>query len=173
VTNRSRRPIQATIHSSDDRPEAGLGPSFREAMAQWASGVAVLAASDGEEIDALTVTAFAALSVDPPLVLAAIGEQSSILPMLRDERTFTISILTQDQRIVASAIAQRLPGSEAYFEGPTDPSVRDAVATLDCTLAHDYDGGDHRIIVGRVERISLGPESEPLVHFRRDYRSLR
>lgn len=171
MTRRSRRPIEATIrHSAGASSSAGAG--FRDAMSHWASGVAVLAASDGEEIDAITVSSFSALSLDPPLVLAAVGEATSIVPMLREVGRFTVSILAADQAAIAGAVAQRLPGSERIYHSLDDPSVVGALAALECTLRHDYEGGDHRIIVGHVERVSLGPEREPLVHFRRDYRGL-
>lgn len=171
MTRRSRRPIEATIRHSGGPPDPA-GAAFREAMSHWASGVAILAATDGEEIDALTVSAFAALSLDPPLVLAAVGEGASIVPMLREIGRFTVSILAADQAAIAGSVAQRLPGSERIYHSLEDPSVVGALAAIECTLRDDYDGGDHRLIVGHVERVSLGPEREPLVHFRRDYRGL-
>jgi flavin reductase (DIM6/NTAB) family NADH-FMN oxidoreductase RutF len=171
MTRRSRRPIEATIRPSGGSPGLG-GGDFREAMSHWASGVAILAASDGEEIDAITVSAFSALSLDPPLVLAAVGETASIVPMLREVARFTVSILAEDQAAIAGSVAQRLPGSERIYHALDDPSVVGALASLECALRHEYDGGDHRIIVGHVERVRLGPDREPLVHFRRDYRGL-
>lgn len=145
---------------------------LREALSHWASGVAILAATDGDEIDAITVSALTSLSIDPPLILAAIGEQTSILPMLREERRFTVSILAEEQRALAGGVAQRLPGMEAAFAGLDDPAVVGALATLECSLWQEYDGGDHRIVVGQVEEVSLGPERSPLLYYRREYRSL-
>src|SRR5690606_34310895 len=105
------------------------------------------AVSDGEEIDAITVSAFSALSLQPPLILAGIAEQASILPMLREEGRFTVSILAQDQQAIAGAVAQRLPGSDRIFAGLEDPSVPESLVVLRCSLWNDYAGGDHRIIV--------------------------
>ena len=167
----NRRPIQANIRT---RP-AGPGEfeeEFREALSHWASGVAVLAATDGEEIDAITISGFTSLSIDPPLVLATVGEQASVLPMIREEARFVISILSAEQQGTAGAVAQRLPGSEGAFVSQTSPALRGALARLECTLWEDYPGGDHRIIVGRVESVALGPDSPPLVYYRRGYRSL-
>lgn len=172
MTARQRRPIEASIRSGDAGDPVRPDEMLREALSHWASGVAVLAASDGEEIDAITISALTALSIDPPLVLAAIGEQASILPMLRDERRFTISILAEEQRAVAGGVAQRLPGAEAAFAALEDPSVVGALATLACSLWQEYAGGDHRIVVGRVEEVSLGPERPPLVYYRREYRGV-
>lgn len=174
MARRSRRPIQAGIQSvtrGETAPSADA-VDFREALSLWASGVAVLAVSDGEEIDALTVSAFSALSLDPPLVLLCVGEQTSILPMLLEERRFTISILAKHQRAIAGAIAQRLPGAESAFVSLADPSIRDALVAIACAVRNSHEGGDHRIVIGQVERVSFGPNADPLIYFGREYRSL-
>lgn len=145
----NRRPIEATIASTQGAGGAGYADEMREALSHWASGVAVLAATDGDEIDAITVSAFSALSIDPPLVLAAIGEGASILPMIREERRFTISILPETQKAIASAVAERLPGRDAAFRDLADPAVVGALATIGCLLQDEHPGGDHRIVVGR------------------------
>ena len=168
----NRRPIQARIDAGGAEGPGGLPDELREALSHWATGVAVLAVSDGEELDAITVSSFSALSVDPPLVLASIGEQTSILPMLREERRFTVSILAEAQKAIAGAVAERLPGRDAAFRSVSDPTVVGALATLECALWEEYPGGDHRIVVGRVERVHLGPEAGPLVYYRRAYRRL-
>ena len=152
---------------------SGAEDQFREALACWASGVAILAAGDGGEIDALTVSAFSALSEDPPLVMVSVGEQTSILPMLLEEQRFTVSILATDQRVTAGAIAQRLPGSEEVFDSLEAPAVKGALVVLNCVLWNAYEGGDHRIVVGRVEQISFGDAMEPLLYYRREYRDLQ
>lgn len=173
MTQRSRRPIEASIRTPTSEKRAQPGELLREALSHWASGVAVLAASDGEEIDAITVTAFTGLSLDPPLVLVGLGEQTSILPMLREERRFVISILAAGQQAVAGVVAQRLPGLADIFEGPEEPAVVDAMVHLTCTLWREYEGGDHRIIVGEVERVSFGRETDPLLYHHREYRSMK
>jgi flavin reductase (NADH) len=173
MSAQSRRPIEATIRTADPGEPVRPAGLLREALSHWASGVAVLAVSDGEEIDAITVSAFSALSLDPPLVLAAIGEQASILDMLRAERGFTLSVLAEEQRAAAGVIAQRLPGAEAIFVAVDEPAVVGALAVLRCSLWKEYDGGDHRLVVGRVEHVTLGPERAPLVYYRREYRGVR
>lgn len=173
MTDQNRRPIQATIRTPTSDPAEEFGDRFREALSHWASGVAILAVSDGEEIDAITVSSFSALSIDPPLVLVSVGEQTSIVPMLREEGRFSLSILGEEQQAVAGAIAQRLPGSDACFVALDEPVVEAALVTIECSLEADYPGGDHRIFVGAVKAVTLGPVSDPLLYYRRAYRSIR
>jgi flavin reductase (DIM6/NTAB) family NADH-FMN oxidoreductase RutF len=172
----SRRPIQPTIrtHANKAAPEEGLGSdTVREALSYWASGVAILAVSDGDEIDAITVSAFSAVSLDPPLVLVCVNEQSSILPMLLEESRFTVNVLTEDMQRTGSAVAQRLPSSLAGFRTEGDPVLEGSLVSFVCRLWEAYPGGDHRIVVGEVERVELGPDAQPLLYFRRMYRGMR
>lgn len=175
MNRRSRRPIEATIRASgreDSDPATRLGDGFREVLSYWASGVAIVAATDGDEIDAITVSSFISLSADPPLVLVSVGEQTSVLPMLLEERRFTVSILAEDQKAIAGAVAQRLPGSESVYQSLENPTIQGALGALTCRLWDEYAGGDHRIIIGEVERVWLGDDADPLVYFRREYRGL-
>src|SRR5687768_5305991 len=75
-------PIQPRIRTRADEPEVEneVRPAeFREAAAFWATGVAVLAAADGDDVEAITLTAFAPLSAEPPLVLASVGNDAAVL----------------------------------------------------------------------------------------------
>lgn len=170
----SRRPIQATIRTGPGDPAGeGVAAQLREALSHWASGVAVLAATDGEEVEAITVTAFSAVSMDPPLVLVCVGVSSPILPALLEARRFTVGFLAAADRRTASYVAQRLPLDRPLFPDPAaDPVMPGALATLVCRLWEDHPGGDHRILVGEVERVELGPDADPLLYYRREYRAL-
>jgi flavin reductase (DIM6/NTAB) family NADH-FMN oxidoreductase RutF len=169
-----RRPIQAGIRAGGpEDPDARRRDELREALSYWASGVAVLAVSDGEEVDAMTVSAFTPLSLDPPLVLACVHLNASPLPTLREERRFTIGILPESGRRLASAFAQRLPLAESpWVAEEGDPVLRDALVTFVCRLWAEHPGGDHRMVVGEVERVVPGRGDAPLLFHRREYRGL-
>jgi flavin reductase (DIM6/NTAB) family NADH-FMN oxidoreductase RutF len=47
------------------------------------------------------------------------------------------------------------------------------IASLECTVEHRLDGGDHEIIVGRVREVETsGDDAAPLVFWRGSYASL-
>lgn len=171
MSGSDRRPIRATIRTPTSDPVDQFGDDLREALARWASGVAVLAATDGEELDAITITAFTAVSIDPPLVLASVGINASVLPMIRETGRFTVSVLSTEQRAIASAVADRVPGIEARFEAVNSPFVPGRIAGFECTLEADHPGGDHRLLLGRVERVDMA-EGDPLLYHLRGYRTL-
>lgn len=169
------KPIQPTIRTHAEAPDADAGvrpAEFREAAAFWATGVAVLAAADGDDVEAITLTAFTPLSADPPLVLACVGNDAAVLYVVEDVGRFTVSVLAEGDRRAASNFAQRLPPEPGRF-ADADPVLRGALVSFVCTLRETHPGGDHHVVVGQVERIVMGDDDPaPLLYFRREYRTL-
>ena len=146
---------------------------FREALSRWATGVAVVTCRDDQALQGITVSSLCSLSLEPPLVLISIGEGQRILPaLLRERGRFTVNILGAEQQPLAEHFAGQ--GDLALRpELLEDDMLAGSSAALICSLWADYPGGDHRIVVGRVERVWLGAPDDPLLYFRRDYRSLQ
>ncbi len=169
------RPIQASIRTRADEPSSGGGVTaaeFREAMAYWASGVTVVAAADGDDVEAITATAFSPLSADPPLVLACLGNDAAVLYVIEDVGRFTVNVLGKDDRRAASAFGQRMTLEPGRWAPGADPVLQGALVALVCRLRETHPGGDHRIVVGEVERIVMGePDADPLLYYRREYRT--
>lgn len=169
----SPRPIIPGISASADGQDGdhGAGAPLRRAMARWASGVAVLAIRDEDEVVGLTVTAFTSVSLDPPMVLVCVGEQSAALPYIQEQARFTVNLLGESARAAASRFSQQMPDEPSLFE-EGDPVLRGSIASLVCRLEAVHPGGDHRIVVARVERVVFGPDERPLIYHERGYRSL-
>lgn len=168
-----RRPIQSTIRTHGEDGEGGEGPSpetLREAYAHWASGVAVLAVRSGGILDAMTVTAFTPVSVEPPLVLVCVHEHAQPLSLIQDERRFTVNVLPADAKRTASMVADRFLLSRLPFAPEGDPVLDGALVSFVCRLHAEHPGGDHRILVGEVERVTFGAVQPPLLYYLRDYR---
>jgi flavin reductase (DIM6/NTAB) family NADH-FMN oxidoreductase RutF len=49
--------------------------------------------------------------------------------------------------------------------------MRDALGYLDCVITDVFPGGDHSIVVGRVEALGT-TDRKPLVYYRRQYTDL-
>lgn len=170
----SRQPIRSRIEAGPERPgrDAGPGPSeadLREAYSRWASGVTVVAVRDGAAVYAITATAFLPVSLDPPLVLASVGVNATVLPFLEPGTTFGISILAADQRRLAGIFADTGPLARMHFPREGDPVLAHSLATFACTVERRHDEGDHVLVIGRVRRVSAGRDAPPLLFFRREY----
>lgn len=156
-----------------------LAEDFKDALASWASGVSIVATRAGGLVHGVTVSSFASLSLDPPLVLACIAQKSKLPPMVRESRRFAISLLCQEQHDASAAFARSgrepSPGFVGIAEDRTAhdmPVVAGAMAYLDCELHAELGVGDHTIFVGRVVDAVTHPDKAPLVYYRRKYRRL-
>ena len=145
---------------------------FREALAHWASGVAVAAVRDDGKVLATTVTAFLSVSVEPPLVLLSLGASAQILPFLALGTRFGVSILEVEQARLASVFADSYPVGVSPFSVEGEPVVEGALVQLFCRVERIDSAGDHWLILARVERSEVG-SGDPLVRYRRAYRRLK
>jgi flavin reductase (DIM6/NTAB) family NADH-FMN oxidoreductase RutF len=149
---------------------------FRRALCQFAAGVTVVTTRDAKGRSlGLTVTAFASVSLDPPLVLVCVDHRSEAHVGFREAGLFGVSILAEGQEDLSRRFAA---GGAAKFKGLTlatgttgVPLVPGAVAHLECRVKSSHEAGDHHIYVGEVLAVDVKP-GRPLVYHDRDYRKL-
>lgn len=147
--------------------------SFKDALSRFATGVCVVTTVRTNGTPAgLTISSFTSVSLHPPLVLFCVGRKSdSLIRDARDGR-FTINILAEDQEEVSEVFAsQRADKFADVAHTPSEagcPTINGALAVLECRIEAVHDGGDHRIVVGEVERLRvLG--GRPLLRYRGRY----
>lgn len=171
-----RRPIEARIdprERSESTREGVAGEVFRDALSQWASTVTVVAVRDEGHVHAVTVTSFIPVSAEPPLVALSLGANASVVPWLEPGARFTVSLLSEGQRRVASDFADPYPVGPSPFPPTGDPIVGGAVASLACTVreVHETEGAA-RLVLGLVEGVEVGGGDRPLLYHRRGYRGV-
>jgi flavin reductase (DIM6/NTAB) family NADH-FMN oxidoreductase RutF len=150
--------------------------TLRDAFGCFATGVTVVTgrAADGSRIG-LTANSFTSVSLDPPLLLFCPANGASALPALRDTQRFAINVLDLEGQPIADRFTQR--GIDRFADAEWEewdglPILTQAKAAFACTLHADHDGGDHRIIVGRVTRLGLDPARESLLYLHGRYRQV-
>lgn len=146
---------------------APVGPSeFRRVLGSFASGVAVVTspAAEGEDGPAgFACQSFAALSLDPPLVAFMVGRTSTTWPRIARAGVFCVNVLAAHQGELCRGFA--VSGADK-FAGVTfdaapasgSPRLADTLAWIDCTIHAVHTGGDHLIVVGRVDALGTGDE---------------
>ncbi len=164
--------MKATPHAPVD------GTVFRNAAARFASGVTVAAAAHDGLHHAITATAFASLSLEPPLVLLALDRAGQLIGLVRASGHVGLSVLSVDQEQIgrrASTRGRRLqvPSDAAPTTTAVTgaPLLTGALAWFDCDVETISEHGDHAIIVGLVVA-AASSEGEPLLYFERRYHRL-
>ncbi len=142
---------------------------FRAALGRYPTGVTVVTARspDGAPVG-MTVNSFASVSLDPPLVLWSVGDDASCAEVFAKAPRFAVNILAADQEHLARRFAlpdsDRFDGVETRAGLADIPLIGGALTVLECRLDAVYPGGDHRILLGRVERFATRAGKPLLFH---------
>jgi 3-hydroxy-9,10-secoandrosta-1,3,5(10)-triene-9,17-dione monooxygenase reductase component len=142
---------------------------FREVLGHFATGVTIVTANEDGQPVGFSCQSFAALSMDPPMVLLAPAKSSTSWPRIAKAGAFAVNILSEHQEAVCRAFA--VSGGDK-FDGVTwtagttgSPLITGALATIECTLGSIHDGGDHELVTGHVVAMEIG-EGAPLLFYR-------
>lgn len=150
---------------------------FRIAMSQFCTGVVIVTGIFEGQPQGFSAQSFVSLSLHPPLIAISPAKTSRSWPRLRAAGRFGINILGADQRalcaLFASAAADRFAGLDWAASAATgSPVIKGVSSFIDCQLEHEYEAGDHSIVVGRVVDLRVfSDQCSPLLFFRGRYGS--
>lgn len=155
------------------------GDELRGLMARFPAGVAVVTVDLRGQRAGLTIASLVSLSLEPPLIGVAIRRDAAMHELLRDARTFAVSLLAAGQEHLAQHFARGVPPI-ALWEGiptrdpgaPGPPELDGAVGWLRCRSTAEYETGDHTFFVGEVEQLEAGSARSPLVFHGQSYLAL-
>lgn len=147
---------------------------YKQVLGSFPSGVTIVTAYDAQgNVTGLTASAFSALSMDPALVLVCPNYASDSYPVLRDAERFAINILAEDQTGPAFAFAKKGEAKTAAIADVAiqrsafgTPLIAGAVASIECSLWKEYEGGDHAILIGKMEHAQVDDAATPMVYCR-------
>jgi len=150
---------------------------FRETMATFPSGVVVLTAFGQDSLPrGLTVSAFCAVSLDPPLALACVDKTSNTLPAVEHAGGFTANILASGREQLARRMATKLSDKFDGIAWRQPKSAQggpiledDCAAYAVCTLRDTIEAGDHWILIGNVVEGANREGVSPMIFSRRGY----
>ncbi len=127
---------------------------LRRALGNFATGVTIVTARDGEDMVGVTANSFSSVSLDPPLVLWSIDKRSGSLPVFRRATHFAVNVLAMDQIELSNRYAR--PHEDRYAgvswrTGEGGCILLDGTsANFQCEKVEILEGGDHWILIGRV-----------------------
>jgi len=155
--------------------------SFRDVLRHFPSGVTVVTIQSpaSDVVHGLTVSAFASVSPEPPLVLVSIDHRTTAYTLLEAAgASFAVNILAHDQMELSNRFAW-LKDEDRFQIGDWTtavtgaPILREAVAWLDCTVYSRFAAGTHTIYIGEVQASGVPrPDVKPLLYWNRGYRQM-
>ena len=143
---------------------------FRRALSGFATGVAVVTALDerGGKVG-ITINSFNSVSLEPPLVLWSVAEDSVNYDVFVGAEHFAVHLLARGQEDLVERFARsggkKFDGFDCREGIHGVPLLPDFAVCFECSTDHIYPGGDHKIIVGRVHRFE-DRGADPLIYHR-------
>ena len=152
---------------------------FRSVMGSFATGVTVITAAAGDELQGMTANAVASLSLDPLLMLICIDRTSHTHRVLQAGGAFAVNVLGAHQEDVSRLFAKKAEPERGSLRGQPfrlgkagAPVLEDALAYVECRIVETHSGGDHTIFIGEVVDVGVAEDVEPLLFYRAQYRTL-
>nr|WP_218036238.1 flavin reductase family protein [Sphingobium sp. 15-1] len=138
-------------------------------MRRLASTIALVTSGCGDDWTGMAATAVTSVTADPPTLLVAVNRSTSLSPVLAESRQFCVNLLSERHRdLVAlfSGPTKGLARFESGLWGASEeglPVLRDAVASLVCSVTMTVEVATHTLFIGEVSRIVNHPTIDPLI----------
>ncbi|MGQ0567012.1 MAG: flavin reductase family protein [Gemmobacter sp.] len=129
--------------------------ALRDAFGCFMTGVTVVTTMDASgHPRGFTANSFTSVSLDPPLLLVSIANNSTNLAAFAGGIGFAVNVLSEGQKEVSATFARPVPdrfASVAWRRGPVgSPLISGVSAWFDCRLDRAVEAGDHTLLIGRV-----------------------
>jgi len=146
---------------------------FRQVLGHFCTGITIITAIDDGAPVGFSCQAFAALSLDPPLVLFCPASTSSTWPKIERAGVFCANVLAADQGNLATLFGRSNPDRFTQVAWQPDSAgspVLDGVLTwVGCEVQAVHEVGDHYVVIGSVRELGdCGPQ-RPLLFYRGRY----
>ncbi|MDE2481609.1 MAG: flavin reductase family protein [bacterium] len=148
---------------------ATTASAFKAAMRHYPSGVTVVTSVRDGEPRGITLTAFASVSADPPMVLVCVNRDARSYLYIASSRVFCVNLLSARQQELAERFSGKIREHQfddiAYETDATGaPVLPGTIAHFDCEVVEEHHAGTHSIFIGRVVSCEAR-EGTPLGYF--------
>ena len=155
------------------RPHADAA-AFKAAMRHYPTGVTVVTSLRDGEPRGITLSAFASVSADPPMLLICVNREARSYLYISTSRIFCVNLLKSDQAHLAEHFSGKMREHQ-FDDVPYEvdltgaPVLRGTLGHFDCEVLEEHHAGTHSIFIGNVVS-AVSHEGSPLGYFDGKYR---
>lgn len=159
-------------------PDPSNTRNYRHVIGQFATGVTLVVVERDGDVRGMTANAITSLSLDPLLLLVAVDKTAHWADYLDVGVPFSVNILRAEQEDLSRYFAggaRRGMTPPAFHFVPWQATLRleGCLAALACEIQELLEGGDHWIVVGRVQALYEGDSPrDPLLFYGGEYHRL-
>jgi flavin reductase (DIM6/NTAB) family NADH-FMN oxidoreductase RutF len=148
---------------------------LKQVMRNWTSGVAIVSSQFRGISHGMTVNSFTSVSVEPPLVVVTLANQTRTCDLVKKSHEFGVTILSSQQKGISDRFAGIMGDNEdrfAYLETYSliSPSllISGGLAWLDCSVINEINLGKSTLFIADVVAAEA-EQGDPLLYHDRDY----
>lgn len=153
---------------------------FREAMTRVAASVHLVTTDGPAGRRGVTVTSVCSVSDAPATLLVCLNQSSPANRLFEDNRVFAVNVLSAAAQSVARIFAgEGALEPEARFASAKwstlstgAPILEGALASFDCRIVDSRMVATHRVMIGEVVALRIGPSDPSLIYRDRGYHTL-
>jgi flavin reductase (DIM6/NTAB) family NADH-FMN oxidoreductase RutF len=147
---------------------------FRQAMRELAGAVTIITVGNETNRTGFVATSVSSFSAEPPRIILCINRTSSSWAVLSQTHRFGVNFMREGEDAIASRFTgfggQKGNDRYAGANWVTLPSgtqvLKDALASIDCSVEEALERHDHAIIIGVVQSIRTCDHGSPLLWFK-------
>jgi flavin reductase (DIM6/NTAB) family NADH-FMN oxidoreductase RutF len=148
---------------------------LKKVMRNWTSGVAIVSSQFHGVYHGMTVNSFTSVSVDPPIVVVTLSNNTRTCDLVKKSHEFGVTILSSLQMEISDRFAGKVGENEDRFFGLetfslVSPSflIAGGLAWLDCAVINEINLGNSTLFIAEVVA-SKTDQGDPLLYHDRDY----
>ena len=139
-----------------------------EVLRTTKQNVFVLAAENGDQRHAMTVSSVFSVSLEPMSMAVSVNKSASLHDLLKEESKFSLNLLSTDQIDIAEICSGAEEG-QIRFNHPDwnleeIPFLLSAQSNLFCTCKKIIPLYSHSLIVGEVDDLFHSGKTNPLIY---------
>ncbi len=150
-------------------PNVANTRDLRDAFGRFATGVTLVTVGTSQGVVGIVANSFSSVSLTPPMVLWCLDRESRRYKYFEAAEHYAIHILSSDQQDLCWSVAKdayALRDKNLVLNAQGVPVIEDCLARFECSRHAIYEGGDHVIMLGTVDRVDMREEGEPLSFFK-------
>ncbi|GAB6898331.1 flavin reductase family protein [Kineosporia succinea] len=163
--------------ATPDPHSESLNERFRAGFRHHAAGVSLVTCATPDGPVGLTASSVASVSAKPPMLSFSVARTSSAGAVLVSSERLAVTILGEDDVLVAAAFAkhgaERFTAEQGWEDGDGGlPVLKTAPVTMWGRPGRVIPAGEAWLVLAEIDRVEFGPACGPLLYHDRAYRSL-
>jgi len=151
--------------------------SLRNIFGKFVTGVSIVSFYDKKGIPkGVTVNSFSSVSLDPPIVLWCLDNNSDLYNELSITEKYIFNFLSSEQEALATKLSEKENHSFEsvnYFDNENGPIIEKSLGWISCSKKEMIKVGDHLIILGSVNNFEIFQNNKkPLIFWSGSYQDL-